>query len=90
MDWFEAITGFAEGSYAETHARLTTEGDQLVNVKTGRRYGMGQLDVIALATNSLAVLRRQYSNANPLSLNLSLPASGYGASFRRGTIESGY
>ena len=50
MDWFEGITGFAEGSYAETHARLTTAGDQLVNVKTGRRYGMGQLDVIALAT----------------------------------------
>ena len=50
MDWFEAITGFAEGSYAETHARLTTEGDQLVNVKTGRRYGMGHLEVIALAT----------------------------------------
>ena len=50
MDWFEGITGFAEGSYAETHARLTTEGDQLVNVKTGRRYGMGHLEVIALAT----------------------------------------
>ena len=54
-------------------------------------YGVeAEADVIALATNSLAVLRRQYSNANPLSLNLSLPASGYGASFRRGTIESGY
>jgi hypothetical protein len=50
MDWFESITGFAEGSYVETHARLTTESDQLVNVKTGRRYGMGHLEVIALAT----------------------------------------
>jgi len=50
MDWFEGITGFVEGSYAETHARLTTEGDRLVNVKTGRRYGMGHLEVIALAT----------------------------------------
>jgi len=50
MDWFEAITGFAETSYAETRARLHTEGDQLVNIKTGRRYGMGHLEVIALAT----------------------------------------
>ncbi len=50
MNWFEGITGFAEGSYAETRARLRTEGDQLVNIKTGRRYGMGQLEVIALAT----------------------------------------
>lgn len=50
MDWFEGITGFAEGAYAETHARLTTEGDRLVNVKTGRCYGMGHLEVIALAT----------------------------------------
>lgn len=50
MNWFEGITGFAETSYAETHPRLQTEGDQLVNIRTGRCYGMGQLEVIALAT----------------------------------------
>jgi len=50
MNWFEGITGFAEGSYAETRARLKTEGDQLVNIRTGRHYSMGQLEVIALAT----------------------------------------
>ncbi len=49
-DWFERITGFAEGSYAETRSQLKVAGDQLINVQTGRHYGMGCLDVISLAT----------------------------------------
>lgn len=49
-DWFEKITGFAESSYAETCAQLQVEGDKLINVQTGRRYGMGYLEVISLAT----------------------------------------
>ncbi|MCC8995387.1 MAG: hypothetical protein LM550_17265 [Candidatus Contendobacter sp.] len=49
-DWFERITGFAERSYAETRAHLKVEGDKLINVQTGRRYGMGCLEVISLAT----------------------------------------
>ena len=49
-DWFEKITGFSESSYAETCAQLQVEGDKLINVQTGRRYGMGYLEVISLAT----------------------------------------
>ncbi|RUQ39771.1 MAG: hypothetical protein EKK69_08015 [Candidatus Competibacteraceae bacterium] len=49
-DWFECITGFAEGSYTETRARLKVDGDKLINVRTGQRYGMGRLEVISLAT----------------------------------------
>ena len=49
-DWFERITGFAESSYAETRAHLKVEGDKLINVQTSRRYGMGNLEVISLAT----------------------------------------
>lgn len=49
MDWFERITGFQESGYAATQARLKVEGDQLVNVTTGRRHGMGRLEVVSLA-----------------------------------------
>lgn len=49
MDWFERITGFSEGPYDETRARLKVAGDQLINGKTGRRHGMGRLEVISLA-----------------------------------------
>lgn len=31
-------------------ARLKVDGDKLINVRTGQRYGMGRLEVISLAT----------------------------------------
>ena len=48
MDWFERITGFPEADHATTQARLQVEGDDLVNVVTGRRFGMGRLEVVSL------------------------------------------
>ena len=50
LDWFDRIAGFTESSYGETCAQLKVEGDKLINVQTGRRYGMGCLEVISLAT----------------------------------------
>ena len=71
------------------YAKIAIQSNLALHLRP--EYGVeAEADVIALATNSLAILRRQYSNANPLSLNLSLPSGCYGASFRRGTIESGY
>ena len=49
MDWFERITGFEEEEYASTQARLQVDGAALVNEVTGRRWAMGQLEVISLA-----------------------------------------
>ena len=43
MDWFEKLTGFVEGDYAETQSKLRVEGDELVSTVNGNRYGIGQL-----------------------------------------------
>ncbi|MEY8689601.1 MAG: hypothetical protein AB9M53_06945 [Leptothrix sp. (in: b-proteobacteria)] len=48
-DWFERITGFKEADHASTQARLRTDGDDLINIVTGRRHGMGRLEVVSLA-----------------------------------------
>jgi hypothetical protein len=48
MDWFERITGFREGDYASTQARLTVEGDDLVSRADGRRHRIGRLEVVTL------------------------------------------
>ena len=37
MDWLERITGFAEGDYASTQARLTVDGEFLVSKANGSR-----------------------------------------------------
>jgi hypothetical protein len=52
VDWFERITGFKEagpGHYLLTQAQLQTEGQELINVVTGRRHGMGHLELVSLA-----------------------------------------
>lgn len=48
MDWFERLTGFRERSYEDTRARLTIEGRQLRSLKTGHRYGIGELELASL------------------------------------------
>lgn len=48
MDWFEKLTGFREGPYAEKQARLTVEGHRLTSTINGRSYGIGQLSVLSL------------------------------------------
>jgi hypothetical protein len=66
MDWFRRITGFPEGTYEETRARLRVENGRLVNEKDGSSYAVGALEM-----PSLAELRGQ-SSATPLPGRLSL------------------
>lgn len=48
MDWFEQLTGFRETDHAGTRARLGVEADELVVQPTGRRYGIGELELVSL------------------------------------------
>jgi hypothetical protein len=48
MDWFERITGFREGDYASTRARLAMEGETLVSKVNGSRHRAGRLEVVPL------------------------------------------
>ena len=50
MDWFERITGFAEGDYASTQARLTVDGGLPVSKANSSRHRIGQLEVVTLQT----------------------------------------
>lgn len=50
MDWFERITGFREGGYASTQARLEVDGECLVSKANGCRYRIGQLELVTLQT----------------------------------------
>lgn len=58
MDWFEKLTGFVEATgqfgYEQNQQRLKVEGDQLVSLVNGERYGIGTLELV-----SLTELRRQ-------------------------------
>ena len=49
MDWFERLTGFREGGYAETQQRLSVFEEWLSNEQTGRAHGMGSLMLWSLA-----------------------------------------
>lgn len=55
LDWFEKITGFREGTYDETRARLSIENGLLVSPFSQRRCGVGQLELASL--NDLRVHR---------------------------------
>jgi hypothetical protein len=48
MDWFERLTGFTEGDYAATQAKLAVEGTTLVSRVNGKRYGIGTFSMPAL------------------------------------------
>jgi hypothetical protein len=48
MDWFEKLTGFREGGYDETRAKLKVEGRQLQSLVNGKSYGIGELEVVSL------------------------------------------
>lgn len=48
-DWFASLTGFAEGDYESTQARLSVDGDKLVSSVNGKRYGIGELSLPTLA-----------------------------------------
>ena len=66
MDWFERITGFREGDYAQTRARLRVENGRLLNEANGTSHAVGELEL-----PSLAELRSR-SAATPLPGRLTL------------------
>ena len=48
-DWFERLTGFQETSYDATRNQLEVVGQQLRSRATGQSYGIGRLELPALA-----------------------------------------
>jgi hypothetical protein len=48
QDWFERLTGFAEGGYDDTRRRLEVVGRQLRSRVNGRSYGIGELELVSL------------------------------------------
>ena len=48
MDWFESLTGFREGPYAETSAKLKVEGERLLSLVNGKNYAIGRLELVSL------------------------------------------
>jgi hypothetical protein len=60
MDWFERLTGFREGPYAETQRRLRVQNGRLLSLANDRSYGVGKLELLSLAS-----LREQLSRVRP-------------------------
>src|SRR5437764_149618 len=56
MSWFEAITGFPEGSYRETQGRLRVVMGKLASEASARSFAVGSLE-----TPSLGELRARTS-----------------------------
>ena len=48
MDWFESLTGFREKSYDDTRARLTVSDKELKSLVNGKRYCVGELELVSL------------------------------------------
>jgi protein-tyrosine phosphatase len=48
MDWFEELTGFAEGDGRAVREHLQLDGEQLVSRVSGRRFGVGRLSTPTL------------------------------------------
>src|ERR1700676_1823157 len=61
MDWFEKLTGFREGGYDETRAKLKVEGRRLQSLVNGKNYGIGELEL-----PSLHVLRERVQSSGCL------------------------
>ncbi|TXM68790.1 hypothetical protein FV226_19615 [Methylobacterium sp. WL12] len=49
MDWFERLTGFPEGDYAETQARLSVVDGWLRSSETPRTYAVGTFELPSLS-----------------------------------------
>jgi hypothetical protein len=58
MDWFERITGFREGPWHETRARLSVEGPSLVSDASPARRRIGRFELVELGE-----LRRRVGGA---------------------------
>lgn len=49
MDWFERLTGFKEGDYTSTRARLDVSKGQLISRENGKTYSTGRLELTSLS-----------------------------------------
>ena len=49
MDWFQRITGFAEGTYEQVQRQLQVEGEYLVSSVNGSRHAIGRFETPTLA-----------------------------------------
>jgi hypothetical protein len=50
MDWFERLTGFREGTYKETRAKLRVDGRRIRSLVNGKSYGIGEFELAPLQT----------------------------------------
>ena len=50
MDWFERLTGFRETAYDDTRRKLKIEGGELHSLVNGKSYGIGELELVSLAS----------------------------------------
>ena len=48
MSWFARITGFPDGAYAETQARLRVENGRLIPEGGGPAHAVGELELVPL------------------------------------------
>lgn len=65
-EWFELLTGFPEGDYESTQARLRVIGDELVSTANDERHGCGILSLPTLAElrSQVKVVGRQRSTVS--------------------------
>src|SRR5260370_36198408 len=61
MDWFERLTGFCETDYDDTRTKLKVDGSRLQSLISGKRYGIGELELV-----SLQALRERVKSAGGL------------------------
>jgi hypothetical protein len=50
MDWFEQLTGFREGDYEETRAKLEVHAGRLQSLVNRKSYGVGEFELVPLHT----------------------------------------
>jgi hypothetical protein len=50
MDWFEKLTGFREGCYEETRAKLKVDAGRLQSLVNGKSYWVGEFELVPLQT----------------------------------------
>ena len=48
MDWFERLTGFREGSYGDTRAKLALDGARLHSLVNGKSWRTGDFELVSL------------------------------------------
>lgn len=68
VDWFERLTGFREGSYPDTQARLSMRDGRLISSCTDRTWAVGTLTMPSLAELRAAAVTVHHSSRLRLSI----------------------